>query len=514
MLRAVQLLRPLTFAAAFAFGCSNPSPGASAPRPETSTAVSPASVISITTRSATARQALERGQQQLDDRRNDKAIAEFKEALRADPDFALAHAYLGHLLPAPEGPDHAARALSISSAYPQAERLFIEAQVSQARGEDVRVRELRTRVATLAPGDYRAHFELAEQLYDDGRFEAAAKSFRRTIELNPKSSAYNGLGYSLAALGRLDEAVAALRKYVEVRPDEPNPRDSLGEVALFAGNYEEAEASFLKATELSPQFWGAWNGVAQTRFFRGDYPGGFAALTSARAAAPSDVDRVKVYGYRAWAELAAGNGKGALKALDAMEFECAKKRLYAQASNAAILRSAILIELGRHQEALKWSVTALERLQSSELPRTMELALRRRTLVRKVMAEAALGKIDEVEKTLQVLVEDGKRSGLKAEIRWGLRLSRGVLALARGNKQAAIAELSQCDLGANSFSYTFASQPEIPYCVWRLAQLLDENQNAAGAQRARQSLLRANLRDPAYTYLRARVVAELKTASR
>lgn len=510
--RARSLCLALTLALCAA--CSKaPSPSSASPGPAPAQPEAAPRLLTVSTRSATARKALERALQYLDDRRNPEALAELSTALEADPDFALAHAYLARNLPVPAGPQHAARAEALLSGLPEVERVFIEAHLASARGDDVRARELRTRAVALAPEDHRTHFELAEQLYDEGRFEEAVQGFERTLALNPASSAHNGLGYSLAALGRLDEAVVALRRYVEVRPKEPNPRDSLGEVALFAGKYEEAEASFLKATELSPRFWGAWNGVAQARFFRGDFGRGFEALQRAKEAAPTDLDRVKVHGYRAWAALATGNMKGAIAALDDMERDCADKKLEAQAANAAILRAAILVELGQHEQALRWTTIALERLKRAPMQRSAELALRRRTLIRKVLAEAALGRIPEAEKTLSVLLEDGKRSGLRAESRWGIRLARGMIALGKGDTQGAVAELSLCDLGANAFSYTFASQPEVPYCVFQLAQVLDRTGDAAGATRARQALQRANLRDPSYTYLRARVERELKTSA-
>src|SRR5437870_6489439 len=63
----------------------------------------PAATVSITTKSAAARERYHNGRDLLDNVRNSEGIAALKQAIELDPDFALAHAYLGSVLPGNEG---------------------------------------------------------------------------------------------------------------------------------------------------------------------------------------------------------------------------------------------------------------------------------------------------------------------------------------------------------------------------------------------------------------------------
>ncbi|MBM3305002.1 MAG: tetratricopeptide repeat protein [Candidatus Aminicenantes bacterium] len=61
-----------------------------------------------------------------------------------------------------------------------------------------------------------------------GREDEALEVFRLSVELNPRSAAaYAGLGETCLVLARTDEAVAALRKALELDPDLPNVKAAL-----------------------------------------------------------------------------------------------------------------------------------------------------------------------------------------------------------------------------------------------------------------------------------------------
>ena len=46
---------------------------------------------------------------------------------------------------------------------------------------------------------------------------------------------YNMLGYAYANIKKYPEAISALKKYAELRPEDPNPHDSMGEIFLIIG---------------------------------------------------------------------------------------------------------------------------------------------------------------------------------------------------------------------------------------------------------------------------------------
>ncbi|MDV6343939.1 tetratricopeptide repeat protein [Nitrosomonas sp. Is37] len=74
-----------------------------------------------------------------------------------------------------------------------------------------------------------------------GKFDIVEKDLRRLIELKPDNAhAYNALGYSLAERGlRLPEALALIKKAVELAPEDPYIMDSLGWVYYRMGNLSE-----------------------------------------------------------------------------------------------------------------------------------------------------------------------------------------------------------------------------------------------------------------------------------
>ena len=101
----------------------------------------------------------------------------------------------------------------------------------------------------------------------------------------------------------MDSAVAAQRRYVSLKKDDPNPLDSLGEILLRAGRQDDAEAAFRSALAMNPHFWVAALGVAQSRFLRADWEGGRAAAREAMIDAPQAEMKIGLQQLIAWSYL-------------------------------------------------------------------------------------------------------------------------------------------------------------------------------------------------------------------
>ncbi len=100
-------------------------------------------------------------------------------------------------------------------------------------------------------------------------------------------SLWNQLGYTAAYAGNLEAALDALRRYQSLRPADPNPSDSLGDVSVMADRLKEAEAFYLEAYKKNPAF---LNGLdlfkaAMARLMTGDVAGADAILGD-KAASP------------------------------------------------------------------------------------------------------------------------------------------------------------------------------------------------------------------------------------
>jgi predicted negative regulator of RcsB-dependent stress response len=112
--------------------------------------------------------------------RRDEAIAEYKTAIRLDPQDASAHANLGNVL-------------------------------SDLKRSDEALAEYKTAIR-LDPQDAGAHANLGNVLSDLGRRDEAMAEYKTAIMLDPKLAASHiGLGNVLNALGRREEAMSEYR---------------------------------------------------------------------------------------------------------------------------------------------------------------------------------------------------------------------------------------------------------------------------------------------------------------
>jgi tetratricopeptide (TPR) repeat protein len=118
------------------------------------------------------------------------------------------------------------------------------------------------RATSLDPGYARAHLELgstyankAEYLAMPELFDRALASFRRALELRPGLvRAWREMGTTLVSLCRDDEGIEAIRRALELDPEDAGALASMGR-ALFVGQarFREAVPYFEKALARNPQ---------------------------------------------------------------------------------------------------------------------------------------------------------------------------------------------------------------------------------------------------------------------
>jgi tetratricopeptide (TPR) repeat protein len=100
------------------------------------------------------------------------------------------------------------------------------------------------KMANDDPDNELGHFRLGQLLLEDGQFDEAAKSFRRTLELSPQfSKVFQLLGTALIKLGRDEEAIKVLRDGFAVADERGDniPRDEM--VKLLTGMGQPAPES-------------------------------------------------------------------------------------------------------------------------------------------------------------------------------------------------------------------------------------------------------------------------------
>ena len=472
-------------AAALVVGSSQVAPAAAQQTPADGV------TITATSKSPEAVAQFKKGEALFDNLRTTEAAEAFAQALKLDSDFVLAHAFHGLSTPGPDGLKELDSAVGAAKALPEPERLLIEGLAANRRGEAAKATASFVRLTELAPGDWRGHYSLGQQLLLDQKYGEAVASLKKATALNANAGgAQNMLGYAALRQGDSDGAIAAFQQYVRILPQEPNPQDSLAEALLANGQFKESEAGFQKALDLSPAFWTGHQGIAYARLYAGDLAGGRAAFAKAKAVATRRTDKISVDDELATLAMTEHDTKTALAILDGIE-----KTAGAQLSDIAFVpvrRAQILNDAGRSREALAPIALALKNADSAQVTPGFSRGLRREALLARIVAETQMRDVAAVAKTSMALDDAAVGAAGDPNAQTSMHYGRGMLAAAKGDGPGARAEFDQCSR-------------EDAICKWQGVMTAEKAGDKAGAAVAREQLLKNYARDPVALFVRSRL---------
>jgi TolB-like protein/Tfp pilus assembly protein PilF/DNA-binding winged helix-turn-helix (wHTH) protein len=193
----------------------------------------------------------------------ERAIEYFKQAIAVDPGYALAHAGLADAYasladysPIPRKEDFS-RAKSAALQALAIDETLVEAHTSLAwllwaEGDLTGAERGFKRAIDLNPGYATAHHWYGNYLRQQKRPDEAIAELRRALEIDPLSMIINtalGGHYSLA--GEYDKAIAQLQATIDLDPTFANAHEFLGDTYLQAGRPDDAVSALEKAVELS-----------------------------------------------------------------------------------------------------------------------------------------------------------------------------------------------------------------------------------------------------------------------
>ena len=242
----------------------------------------------------------------------DSAITVFERALRLDPKYALAYAGLGEArwLKYDRSPDKEVkwveaaeqdckRAVSLSSSLPEAHVCL--GTLYNGRGQYEKAAQEFQRAADAEPANddawrglalaqerlgkvqeaedtyrraigLRRHYwasynQLGLFFYHHGRYREAAEQWERTAALTPDNSqAFYNLGAAYAQLERFEDAIAAFRKSIELRPTYA-AYSNLGSVYMRLRRFEEAVSTYQEALKSGRQNYRVYGYLARAYYW-------------------------------------------------------------------------------------------------------------------------------------------------------------------------------------------------------------------------------------------------------
>jgi tetratricopeptide (TPR) repeat protein len=414
---------------------------------EVSAAAPDTTKVPITTTSEDAKQEFLLGRDLSDRLLGHESLQHFNKAVALDPDFASAElALANNAATAKDFFDHQKKAISLADKVSDGEKLLILASEAGANGDAVKQKEYLEKLVAAYPNDERAQFSLANYYFGQQELKQAVEHYKKATELAPDySPAYNVLGYAFRQQGNFADAEQALKKYIELIPNDPNPYDSYAELLLKMGRFDDSLAQYHRALAIDPYFVPSHFGIAADQMYLGKPDEADAELQKMAEQARNDGElRTAFFGM---AVVAADSGKldRALQAMD-KEYAVAEKKNDA-ASMAADLQAKgnILVEMQNYDEAKRQFDRSLQIVQASSL--SQDIKDNATLLHHYDLAGIAVAKKDfETAKADAAEFSKGAEAAKNsAQVQQSHELA-GRIALAQKDDDKAIAELEQANL--------------------------------------------------------------------
>ncbi|MEN6457586.1 MAG: tetratricopeptide repeat protein [Thermoguttaceae bacterium] len=185
----------------------------------------------------------------------DDAIAQYRKAIRVEPDYPDAHFHLATVLARRkqwnEALPHYADAVRLRPSQDEWHFHFGDALAHVGRLDEA-IQQY-SQALSMDPDWAEAHNNLGMALVDRGQLAEAAQHYLAAVQLAPNyfEARYN-LGLVLHAMGQLGEAVVQYRAALKLNPDDADAHNNLGLALAAAGKPNDAVVEYGRALECKP----------------------------------------------------------------------------------------------------------------------------------------------------------------------------------------------------------------------------------------------------------------------
>jgi Flp pilus assembly protein TadD len=141
-------------------------------------------------------------------------------------------------------------------------------------------------------------YDAAWDLTEKGRIDEALAAWTRALQLDPADAkARNNLAGLLLRQGKLDQAAVHFQKVLEINPEFTEVRNNLGLILMQQGHLDQAMAEWRRSLEITPSSMEAHFNLGNALLMRGQFA---PALAEWEAARQLDPGRLPVLTNMAW----------------------------------------------------------------------------------------------------------------------------------------------------------------------------------------------------------------------
>jgi len=356
----------------------------------------------------------------------DEARDYFYKASKLDSTFAMAYYYLSMY----DSPSYIEKAVQYSARATRKEQMYIMAQNALIKGDRLQSAKLLEALTTRYPDEKDAFYQLGRLSYSQFEFDKAIACYKKTLKLDPQHRrTLNQLAYAYDMIGRTEDALRTLDEYQRIAPDEANPWDSRGDILASNGRLDEAIAAYRRAVEIYPSFRQPAEKILYAYMHNGQYPEAEKELARWAEGCPVDSCSFVSWG-RAHMLIYRGQYHDALQALDkAISVDEIKTKNWGGSSSLAPLhadKARLLLEMDSSaQDEIEKAIEIYSKYVQSD-----------KTTYRVTLAQALIqaGKLQEAANVLAKLKSDIEATQSRLSLYW---LGMGYLKLAEGDPDAA-----------------------------------------------------------------------------
>ncbi len=205
------------------------------------------------------------------------AISSLEKAVQLDPDFATAYYHLAKSYDREKDKDSQRKAikkaLSLSDRATEKEALQIQTYYAWHIERDaVKGFRLNEELVQRFPKEKEAYQTLAVKYRLAGRIQEAIAANERALELDPYlARIYNELGYEYALIYDYPKAERSFQKYIALTNGEPNAFDSMGDFYFITGRLNDAVVNYELGIETAEGSLSSLTNLAFVHALKEDY---------------------------------------------------------------------------------------------------------------------------------------------------------------------------------------------------------------------------------------------------